>query len=116
MSHTVSKEFRHQAYEAMTAEGLAVHLDTFFNAHTKLIWTLAMELRMEISCEAEVLSSYSLASQKYHSIYFYFQKRKCFLKIANFTDILKFHSDSFFINFFQYYNFMAHICKLILII
>ena len=35
MSHTVSKEFRHQAYEAMTAEGLAVHLDTFFECSYK---------------------------------------------------------------------------------
>jgi len=60
----------------MAAEGLTVHLDKFFNAPTKLVWTLAMELRMEISCEAKVLSSCSLASQKHQNIYFYFHKIK----------------------------------------
>lgn len=79
VSHTVSKEFRHKVYKKMTAEGLAAHLNNFLNAHTKLILTLAMEIRMEIACEAEVLYSCSQANQKSHSVYFSFQKIKCFV-------------------------------------
>lgn len=43
----------------MTAEGLAAHRNKFLKAHTKLKLTLAMEIRMEIACEAEVLYSCS---------------------------------------------------------
>lgn len=76
----------------MTAEGLAAHCNKFLKAHTKLKLALAMEIRMEIACEAEVLYSCSYANQKTHSVYFFFSENRviCFAFITNFTDILKF--------------------------